>query len=95
MTHDQIFEGLHVVFQFPDEQPRFGDVFEIVGSIHPNFPPSGKFRFGELEDLQFSQVDDYFGVRTMSEIGEDICIWLYPLVDEEVVHHHPGPLYGN
>jgi hypothetical protein len=79
---------------FTNPQPMFGDLFPICGDSHPNFPPTGSFEFERLADLQFSQVDDYFGVQANSDEGEDVPIWLYPLVDGEPVHHHPGPFDG-
>lgn len=50
--------------------------------------------FERLVDLQFDQVDDYFGVRSLSDEGADVAIWLYPLVDNSPVDHHAGPFDG-
>lgn len=36
-------------------------------------------------------MDDYFGVRSLTDEGSDVVVWLYPLVGGEPVHHHPGP----
>jgi len=52
------------------------------------------FAFYKFEDLQFSQIDDYFGVETLSDEGDDVAVWLYPLSNGEVVEHHPGPFDG-
>lgn len=69
-------------------------MFLICGHKHPKFPPSGKFAFDSLADLQFEQVDDYFGIRSLNDEGDDVLIWLYPLVYGEPVNHHPGPFDG-
>ncbi len=87
----EAFEGLSIDFQFRDAKPTFGDLFEIVGFQNPNFPPTGRFAFRGMQDLHFTQVDDYFGVRNASGEGDDVIIWLYPLSGSEAVHHHPGP----
>ena len=91
LTDEEIYEGITVDLEFEDNKPGFGDLFTICGYENPNFPPSGKFRFNECVELQFSQVDDYFGVRTRTEIGDDIAVWLYPIIDGSPVDHHPGP----
>ena len=44
--------------------------------------------------MQFEQVDDYFGVRSLSDEGDDMPVRLLPLVGGEVVEHHPGPFDG-
>ena len=79
---------------FLSRGPTFGDLFTICGFENPNFPPEGYMDFQQFEALQFSQVDDYFGVRTTSGAGDDVAIWLFPLVDADVVDHHPGPFDG-
>lgn len=88
------YEGIVVDLLFGDDRPEFGDLFTICGYENPNFPPSGRFDFKRFENLQFSQVDDYFGVQTTSGEGDDVAVWLFPLVDGEIVHHHPGPFDG-
>ncbi len=77
--------------RFHDRKPGFGDLYCICGREHPEFPPSAQLDFAQFGDLQFSQIDDYFGVRTLSGDGDDIAVWLYPLVKGDAVHHHPGP----
>lgn len=89
-----LYEGLSVDLQFADDRPVFGDLFAICGYENPAFPPSGRFNFLQFDDLQFSQVDDYFGIQTLSGEGDDVAVWLYPLVAGEVVDHHPGPFDG-
>ena len=87
-------EGISVDLIFETQGPKFGDLFTICGYENPNFPPEGHFNFLQFEALQFSQIDDYFGVQTTSGIGDEVAVWLFPLVDGEVVDHHPGPFDG-
>lgn len=94
LPEDLLYQGVGVDIAFADPRPAFGDLFRICGDIHPRFPPTGAFGFEWLADLQFEQVDDYFGVRALSGEGTDVPIWLYPLVGGEPVHHHPGPFDG-
>lgn len=86
-----LYQGVSVDIVFGERGPIFGDLFLICGDQHPRFPPSGAYAFDRLADLQFEQVDDYFGVRSLNDEGDDVPIWLYPLIDAEPVDHHPGP----
>lgn len=89
-----IYEGIDIDLNFISEKPKFGDLFLICGDTHPNYPPSGKFQFEELAHLNFKQIDDYFGkMESKTDIGAEI-IWLYPLVGDKCVYHHPGPFTG-
>ena len=88
------YEGLEVILLFKDDGPTFGDLFTICGYENPHYPPPGRFDFLQFEDLQFSQVDDYFGVQTQSRVGDDVSVWLYPLIEGEAMDHHPGPFDG-
>ena len=89
-----LYEGVVVDLVVRGVGPGFGDLFVICGSENPHFHPSGQFDFASLADLHFSLVDDYFGVQTLSDEGDNVAIWLYPLVNHQVVHHHPGPFHG-
>lgn len=89
-----IYEGVVFDLLFEYEQPVFGDLFQICGYDHPKFPGSGKFDFGGLSELGFEQVDDFFGITSNEDEGDDVTIWLYPLVDGEPVYHHSGPFSG-
>ena len=91
IPEDLLNQGTSIDISFAPARPVFGDLFLICGGKHPKFPPSGKFAFDSLVDLQFEQVDDYFGVRSLNDEGDDVPIWLYPLRDGEPVYHHPGP----
>lgn len=84
------FEGVSIDFQFESNNPTFGELFLIVGSENPNFPPQNR-GFENLSQLDFEQVDDYFGIRNNTEKGDDIKIWLMPIVNGQEVHHHEGP----
>ena len=84
------FEGISIDFKFNSDKPTFGDLFLIVGQENPNFPPNSK-EFEKLQDLGFDQVDDYFEIRNESNIGDDVRIWLFPLIKNEEVYHNEGP----
>jgi hypothetical protein len=88
------YEGVSVDFIFRETKPGFGDLFLICGREHPHFPATSKLNFGALADLQFDQVDDYFGIPNRTDEGTDVVLWLFPLVQGEVVHHHQGPFDG-
>src|SRR5262249_28066861 len=89
-----LYQGISVDITFADPRPSFGDLFLICGTPHRRFRPTGNFRFERLADLQFEQVDDYFGIRSLTDEGTDVPVWLYPLVDGEPVDHHHGPFDG-
>lgn len=94
LSEQDYYEGVAVDLNFQGSGPKFGDLFMICGYDNPNFPPSGDFPFDQFEKLQFSQVDDYFGVENEDDEGDDVIVWLFPLVDGEVVDHHAGPFDG-
>jgi hypothetical protein len=94
IIEQEFYESVAVDLMFNDRGPMFGDLFKICGYENPNFPPSGDFPFDKLKNLQFSQVDDYFGVETQSYEGTNVSVWLYPLIDGHVVEHNPGPFDG-
>lgn len=94
LSEDLLYEGVSIDIHFGNRKPGFGDLFVICGEPHLQFPRSGIFAFESLDDLQFEQVDDYFGVRSLAGDGADVVVWLYPLVAGEPVYHHPGPFDG-
>ncbi len=94
LPEDMLYQGVSVDIAFDNPRPSFGDLFRICGDTHPRFPPTGEFHFDRLAELQFDQVDDYFGVRSLTDEGDDVPVWLFPLVGGEVVDHHPGPFDG-
>ena len=89
-----LYQGISLDIEFGEPRPSFGDLFRISGDVHPLFPPTGQFGFERLADLQFEQVDDFFGVRSLSGEGTDVPIWLYPVVSGEPVYRHAGPFDG-
>ncbi|TWT87015.1 hypothetical protein [Stieleria varia] len=91
LPENLLYQGASIDISFAPSRPTFGDLFLICGDRHPKFSPSGKFAFEPLADLQFEQVDDFFGIRSLNDEGDDVPIWLYPLVDGEPVYRHPGP----
>lgn len=94
LSEELLHQGVSIDISFGPLRPTFGDLFLICGDKHPRFPPSGKFAFDSLADLQFEQVDDYFGIRSLNDEGDDVPIWLYPLINGEPVYHNPGPFDG-
>ena len=73
LPEDILYQGMSVDIVFADPRPSFGDLFRICGDTHPQFPPTGAFGFERLTEPQFDQVDDYFGVRSLAEVGR--CTW--------------------
>ena len=94
LPEEALFEGLRVDILFETPGPAFGDLFTICGREHPQFPVRESGRFARAASLGFTQVDDFFGVKPLTEDGDDVSLWLYPLVDGEVVWHHDGPFTG-
>ena len=90
----EAYYGLEVCLRFDGAKPNFGDLFVICGFEHSGCSSSGNFQFASLASLGFSQVDDYFGVTSYEDEGEDVVIWLYPLIKDDSVYHHPGPFDG-
>ena len=94
LSSETMREGVMVDILFDEPGPRFGDLFTICGRTHPDFPPEDPGRFDGVADLGFDQVDDYFGIRAATDEGDDVALWLYPLVGDEMVYHHAGPYTG-
>ncbi|OWK38416.1 hypothetical protein [Fimbriiglobus ruber] len=94
LQEEVFYQCVSVDILFDSRRPSFGDLFRICGDTHPHFPPTGEYGFDRLADLQFEQVDDYFGVRSLSEEGDDVPVWLFPLARGQVIDHHPGPFDG-
>ncbi|OEJ98613.1 hypothetical protein A8C32_05280 [Flavivirga aquatica] len=84
------FEGIRIDFQFNSDKPTFGDLFLIVGFENPDRLPNSR-EFEKLAELEFEQVDDYFGIKNKTEIGDDVKIWLFPIINGEEVYHNKGP----
>lgn len=91
LTEEMLYDGISVDISFAPPGPKFGDLFQICGFDNPNHPPSGKYRFDTLANLHFTQVDDYFGIRSDNDVGDDVVVWLFPLVNGKEVFHHSGP----
>ena len=94
LPENLLYEGVSIDIAFGQARPTFGDLYLICGEQHPRFPPGGAFQFESLAQLQFEQIDDYFGIRALEDEGDDVPIWLYPLIKGNPVHHHPGPFEG-
>ncbi len=72
------------------DKPRFGELFLITGEEHPKFPPRSQ-TFMQLAPLGFEQLDDFFGILNDEETGDDVLIWLFPMLNGEEVFHNSGP----
>lgn len=72
------------------EKPRFGELFLITGEENPKFPARNK-AFAELAPLGFEQLDDFFGILNSEESGDDVLVWLFPMINGEEVFHNGGP----
>lgn len=77
-------------FAFNSKQPKFGDLFTVVGYENPNFPSSTDL-YLELADLNFEQIDHFFGIKNEDDAGGEIVIWLIPIKNGIEVHHDEGP----
>ena len=83
-------EGIRIDYQFNSDKPTFGDLFLIVGFENPDRPHNSR-EFEKLAELEFEQVDDYFGIKNNTDIGYEVKIWLFPIINEEEVYHNQGP----
>lgn len=75
---------------FAGAKPQFGDLFRMTGDTHPQFAPTGEYGFDNLANLNIEQVDDSFAIC----VEGDPILWISPLVNGNVVEHHPGPFDG-
>lgn len=91
-----VYEGVTVDLLFDGEQPYFEDLFFMLrGDTDPDMPVDEHFNITELVDLGFDQVDDFWGIPTKDyDVGPDVIVWFYPLVDGSAVYHHDGPYTG-
>jgi len=88
---NMLLNGVDVDIVFGEPRPAFGDLHQICGDEHSLFPPEVSLGFEKLVDLQFEQVDDYFGIPSSSKDGDDVIVWLYPIMAGQPVDHHLGP----
>ncbi len=94
MIEEEFYEDVEIDFMFRSKGPEFGDLFTICGYENPNFPPKGEFDFESFSEYNISQVDDYFGIEAEEDEGDDVPVWIFPLIGGEVADHHPGPFDG-
>jgi hypothetical protein len=89
---DALYEGLDVQFDFAGGGPTWGDLLALSGAgPSPEFPSSGRHDVAKLASLGFDGVDDYLGIRNECSDGDDVIVWLFPIVDEQEAYHHAGP----
>ena len=83
-------EDILIDFKFKQDKPGFGDLFLVTGTEHPKYPAKTR-NFENLAHLGFEQLDDFFGVLNEEESGDDVVVWLFPMIRDEEVLNHPGP----
>ena len=84
------FEGISIDFQFNSDKPTFGDLLLIVDSENPNSLPNSR-EFKKLNKLGFEQIDDYFGIKNNNDTGDNVKLWLFPIINGEEVYNNEGP----
>lgn len=84
------FEGISIDFKFNSNQPSLKDLILISGKNNPNKLTDSN-EFEKLNYLGFEQTDDYFGIKNNTDSGDDIKLWLFPLINGEDVYHNEGP----
>ncbi|MFY0254873.1 hypothetical protein ACDQ55_13070 [Chitinophaga sp. 30R24] len=72
------------------DKPRFSELFLITGQEHPKFPARNKI-FAQLEPLGFEQLEDFFGILNGEETGDDVLVWLFPMINGEEALQSSGP----
>ncbi|KAB2864603.1 MAG: hypothetical protein F9K46_04550 [Anaerolineae bacterium] len=87
-------QNLNVDLQLNEFRPTFGQLFRMLrGFDNPNYPTETEVE--DLSELGIDQVDDYWGIRADDpDVGDDVVMWLFPLVDGLDVYHDPGPFDG-
>ena len=98
---DAVSEELDVDFVLAHvrggKKVSFGDLVLFAGAEPGReYPPSGHFSQAvvALAKLGFESVDDYLGTPNDTEEGDDVILWMYPLIDGEIDDDHPGPYTG-
>ena len=86
-----LFEGVSVEVSFGEQRPTIWDLLALCGIDTSTSGEAVGSAFGNLLDLQFSQIDDFYGVRGLGPLGDDVAVWLYPVIGDTVVHHQEGP----
>ncbi|HEY0272810.1 MAG TPA: hypothetical protein VGC22_06465 [Chitinophaga sp.] len=83
-------EDILIDFKFKQDKPGLGDVFLITGTEHPKYPAKTR-NFEQLAHLGFEQLDDFFGILNEEESGDDVIVWLFPMIRGEEALQHAGP----
>lgn len=90
-----LYEGVDVQFDFVGGGPTWGDLVALCGAEPGReSPSSGRYDVARLSSLGFDGVDDYLGIRNEGPSGDDVIVWLFPIIDDEEVFRHPGPFEG-
>ena len=91
LSEHLLYEGVSVEVAFGEQRPTIWDLLALCGIDTATSGEAVGSAFDNLVDLQFSQIDDFYGVRGLGPIGDDVVVWLYPVIGDTVVHHHEGP----
>ena len=79
---------------FIGEKPVFGDLLAMIGIEDSKFLMKNE-NFLKLADLGIEQSDDFFAVPNENyDFGDDIILWIIPLIKKTEVWHNPGPYDG-
>lgn len=96
MDHDDLdyLEGVSVDFLFEGVKPEINDLLALSGSSDTNRMIESRMGFDQFKEYKFCQIDDYWGIWSESRHGDEVMIWLFPLIDGEIMDHHSGPYDG-
>ncbi|PUZ24521.1 hypothetical protein GA0116948_105151 [Chitinophaga costaii] len=83
-------EDILIDFKFKQDRPGLGDLFLITGTEHAKFPAKTR-NFEQLAHLGFEQIHDFFGILNEEEAGDDVIVWLFPMIRGEEAIQHAGP----
>ena len=79
---------------FKGEKPVFGDLLAMTGIENSKFPMKNE-NFLKLTSLGIEQSDDFFAIPNENyDFGDDIILWIIPLIKKTEVWHNPGPYDG-
>ena len=79
---------------FIKEKPVFGDLLAMTGIEDSRFPIKNE-NFLKLDSLGIEQADDFFAVpNENNDFGDDVILWIIPLIKKTEVWHDPGPYDG-
>lgn len=84
---------INIDFNFSDKKPSYGDLYKMVGYENSDYP-SNDDAFLIFSELGIEQADDFFGVKNHNNDGDDIVLWVIPLINDQEVYDNNGPFDG-